>query len=110
MTHTYTHAHARVAHAIAPQDFDQFDSLYGLEKFWAFHFYAGFPKDKAATCKIHPKVGGGGGTGSATHHTICSCSCVQLFPLIPLGRTLVKDWEGWPPPRPGAFALLLLPP
>lgn len=31
--------------------------MYGLEKFWAFHHYAGLPKDQAI--EIQPKVRGG---------------------------------------------------
>ncbi len=37
------------------REYEEYDSLYGLEKFWAFHFYAGFPKD--SDLEIHPKVG-----------------------------------------------------
>ncbi|KXZ47077.1 hypothetical protein GPECTOR_38g314 [Gonium pectorale] len=36
------------------KDFDTYDSLYGLEKLWAFHYYAGFPKD--SNLEIHPKL------------------------------------------------------
>lgn len=38
------------------QDYER-GSLYGLEKFWAFHHYAGLPKDQAI--EIQPKVRGG---------------------------------------------------
>lgn len=46
------------------KDFDAYDSLYGLEKFWAFHFYAGFPKDSGL--EIHARVGAGLGFGRRT--------------------------------------------
>ena len=36
-----------------PQDYDR-GSLYGLEKFWAFHHYGGLPKDSGV--EINPKV------------------------------------------------------
>ncbi|GLC63381.1 hypothetical protein PLESTF_000030300 [Pleodorina starrii] len=36
------------------KDFDAYDSLYGLEKFWAFHYYAGVPKD--SNLEIHPRL------------------------------------------------------
>lgn len=36
-----------------PQDFDR-GSLYGLEKFWAFHHYSGLPKDQEI--EINPKL------------------------------------------------------
>jgi hypothetical protein len=35
-------------------DYESYDSLYGLEKLWAFHYYAGFPKDESL--EIDPKV------------------------------------------------------
>lgn len=35
------------------QDYDR-GSLYGLEKFWAFHHYSGLPKDSGF--EINPKV------------------------------------------------------
>lgn len=41
-------------------------SLYGLEKFWAFHHYTGFPRDQPGL-EMLPKVrvgrGGEGGEG-----------------------------------------------
>lgn len=37
-----------------PQDFEG-GSLYGLEKFWAFHHYTGFPKDQP-NLEMLPKV------------------------------------------------------
>ncbi|GIL71970.1 hypothetical protein Vretifemale_2399, partial [Volvox reticuliferus] len=36
------------------KDFDVYDSLYGLEKFWAFHYYAGVPDD--SNLEIHPRL------------------------------------------------------
>ncbi|GFR40100.1 hypothetical protein Agub_g652 [Astrephomene gubernaculifera] len=36
------------------KEFDTYDSLYGLEKFWAFHYYAGFPKD--SNLEIHSRL------------------------------------------------------
>jgi hypothetical protein len=37
------------------QDYELYNSLYGLEKFWAFHHYSGIPAD--ANIEINPKVG-----------------------------------------------------
>ncbi len=39
------------------QDFEG-GSLYGLEKFWAFHHYTGFPKDQP-NLEMLPKVRAG---------------------------------------------------
>jgi hypothetical protein len=53
-------------HAPRVQDFEH-GSLYGLEKFWAFHHYTGFPKDQPQL-EMHAKVGwgwGGGDPGAA---------------------------------------------
>jgi len=36
------------------KDYEMFNSLYGLEKFWAFHHYSGIPAD--ASIEIHPKL------------------------------------------------------
>ncbi|GIL45714.1 hypothetical protein Vafri_2882 [Volvox africanus] len=36
------------------KDFNVYDSLYGLEKFWAFHYYAGVPED--SNLEIHPRL------------------------------------------------------
>ncbi|PNH07979.1 La-related protein 1 [Tetrabaena socialis] len=34
------------------KEYETYGGLYGLEKFWAFHYYASFPKDAV----IHPKL------------------------------------------------------
>jgi hypothetical protein len=52
--------------ALTLRDFEH-GSLYGLEKFWAFHHYTGFPKDQPQL-EMHAKVGwgwGGGDPGAA---------------------------------------------
>ena len=36
------------------QDYFDGDSLYGLEKFWAFHHYTGFPKGSGL--EMEPRV------------------------------------------------------
>lgn len=38
---------------VLPQDFEN-GSLYGLEKFWAFHHYGGVPK--GVVLEVNPKV------------------------------------------------------
>lgn len=51
------------ARSWAAQDFEH-GSLYGLEKFWAFHHYTGFPKDQPQL-EMHAKVGPGWGQAAA---------------------------------------------
>jgi len=50
-THMCTHAHANTRTHV--QDFER-GSLYGLEKFWAFHHYCGLPCD--SDIQVNPRL------------------------------------------------------
>ena len=80
---------------MAVQDFDS-GSLYGLEKFWAFHHYMGLPKGCGLQInkKVHsqPRTSEGHwffrprGNPRALHHSqaeeIITCSALQLRTLL----------------------------
>ena len=41
------------------KDYQVYNSLYGLEKFWAFHHYAGVPQDAVVSMPQKTQVGEG---------------------------------------------------
>lgn len=49
------------------KDYQVYNSLYGLEKFWAFHHYAGVPQDAVVSCAVFHQL------------VLCVCACGLLM-------------------------------
>ena len=75
----------RCTHARESQDYDR-GSLYGLEKFWAFHHYSGLPRD--SDIEVNPKL------KALLQVCLCVRVCVRasLHELKVCARSCVTFW------------------